>query len=195
VLSGDGSDELFGGYSMYRQVGTDLGEQLFRHNIRNLSRTELQRVDRMSMGQGVEARVPFLDLSLVRLALQIPIDLKVRDGMEKWILRTAFADILPDYVRDRPKSPMSHSSGLHERIRLYRPLFARTYRSFGYDLAEPMRRDFSSVLERNGLDLDRTLAGADMWNDYSTVEHARDLVGAVKWNVATAARRLTGSRS
>jgi asparagine synthase (glutamine-hydrolysing) len=195
VLSGDGSDELFGGYSMYRQVSTDLSAQLFRHSIRNLSRTELQRVDRMSMGRGVEARVPFLDLSLVKLALQIPIELKVRDGMEKWILRTAFADILPEYIRRRPKNAMSHSSGLHERIRLYRPLFARTYRSFGYDLAEPMRRDFSTVLERNGLDLDRTLAGSEMWNDYSPGEHARDLAGAVKWNVATAARRLTGQKS
>ncbi|HEV3131363.1 MAG TPA: asparagine synthase-related protein [Acidimicrobiales bacterium] len=195
VLSGDGSDELFGGYSMYQGVGAQLSGQLFRHSIRNLSRTELQRVDRMSMGQGVEARVPFLDLSLVKLALQIPLDLKVRDGMEKWILRTAFADILPDYVRQRPKNPMSHASGLHERIRLYRPLFARTYRSFGYDVAEPMRRDFSSVLERNGLDLDRALAAPDLWRDYSAAEHARDLAGAVKWNLTAAARRLSGPRS
>jgi asparagine synthase (glutamine-hydrolysing) len=180
---------------MYQGVGAELSGQLFRHNIRNLSRTELQRVDRMSMGQGVEARVPFLDLSLVKLALQIPLDLKVRDGMEKWILRTAFADILPDYVRQRPKNPMSHASGLHERIRLYRPLFARTYRSFGYDLAEPMRRDFSSVLERNGLDLDRALAAPDRWRDYTAAEHARDLAGAVKWNLTAAARRLSGPRS
>jgi asparagine synthase (glutamine-hydrolysing) len=190
VLSGDGSDELFGGYDMYRQVGSDLGQKLFRHNIANLSRTELQRVDRMSMGNGVEARVPFLDLSLVKLALQVPVGLKVRDGVEKWVLRHAFSDILPEYVLRRPKNPMSHSSGLHERIRLYRPLFARIYRSFGYDLAEPMRRDFSSVLERNGLDLDRTLAGPEMRGDYTPLEHARDLAGAVKWNVATAARRF-----
>ena len=62
-------------------------------------------------------------------------DLKVRDGQEKWILREAFADLLPDYIRRRPKNPMSHSSGLHERARLYKPLFARIHRSFGYDRA------------------------------------------------------------
>ena len=139
VLSGDGSDELFGGYDMYRQVGDDLRQRLFQHKIRNLSRTELQRVDRTSMGNGVETRVPFLDLALVRLAMRLPIGLKVRDGVEKWVIRQAFADILPDYIRRRPKNPMSHSSGLHEWVRLYKPLFARTYRSFGYDLAEPMR--------------------------------------------------------
>jgi asparagine synthase (glutamine-hydrolysing) len=194
VLSGDGSDELFGGYGMYQDVNRALSQRLFRHSIRNLSRTELQRVDRISMGQGVEVRVPFLDLSLVKLALQIPLDLKVRDGTEKWVLRQAFADILPEYVRDRPKSPMSHSSGLHERIRLYRPLFAHLYRSFGYDLAEPMRRDFSYVLERNHLDLDRTLAGGAMLDDYTAREHARDLIGAVRWNVTSAAKRLARSK-
>ena len=194
VLSGDGSDELFGGYDMYQQVSGTLSQQLFRHNIRNLSRTELQRVDRISMGQGVEARVPFLDLSLVKLALQIPLGLKVRDGVEKWVLRNAFADVLPEYVRQRPKNPMSHSSGLHERIRLYRPLFARMYRSFGYNLAEPMRRDFSYVLERNNLDLDRTLTDGSMHHDYTVREHFRDLIGAVRWNVTNEAKRLARPR-
>ena len=53
---------------------------------------------------------------------------------------------------------MSYSSGLHERARLYKPLFARLYNSFGYGLLEPMRRDFATVLERSGHDLDRAIA-------------------------------------
>ena len=89
------------------------------------------------MGHGVEARVPFLDLSVVELAMRLPLDLKMRDGQEKWIVRRAFADVLPEYVRRRPKNPMSYSSGLHERARLYKPFFARLHRSFGYDLLEP----------------------------------------------------------
>ena len=124
VLCGDGSDELFGGYEMYRQPDPVLRQRLFQHKLHNLGRTELQRVDRTSMGQSVEARVPFLDLALVRLAMRLPIELKLRDGQEKWILRHAFAGILPDYVRQRPKNPMSHSSGLHERVRLYRSQFS-----------------------------------------------------------------------
>jgi asparagine synthase (glutamine-hydrolysing) len=181
VLTGDGSDELFGGYDMYHQIAAEDAQRLFLHKLRNLSRTELQRVDRASMGSAVEARVPFLDLSLVNLATRIPVSMKRRDGQEKWILRHAFADLLPDYIRLRPKNPMSHSSGLHERARLYRSRFARMHRSFGYDLHAPVRRDFSTVLARCDMDLDRAVS--EQAGDYTTLEHARDLAGAVRRNV------------
>jgi len=191
VLCGDGSDELFGGYEMYQQADPGLRQRIFQHKLHNLGRTELQRVDRTSMGHGVEARVPFLDLELVRLAMRVPIELKLRDGQEKWILRHAFADILPEYVRQRPKNPLSHSSGLHERVRLYRSQFPRIYRSLGYDQLGPMRRDFSVVLTEHNLDLDRALADAQRQPDYTLADHARDLAGALRWNAATALRRMT----
>jgi asparagine synthase (glutamine-hydrolysing) len=191
VLCGDGSDELFGGYEMYRQPDLALRQRLFQHKLHNLGRTELQRVDRTSMGQSVETRVPFLDLALVRLAMRLPIEMKLRDGQDKWILRHAFADILPDYVRQRPKNPLSHSSGLHERVRLYRSQFPRIYRSFGYGQLGPMRRDFSIVLEQHGLDLDRALRDVDAQPDYSVADHARDLAGALRWNAVGALRRRT----
>jgi asparagine synthase (glutamine-hydrolysing) len=188
VLTGDGSDELFGGYSMYEQIDPASSRRLFLHKIRNLHRTELQRVDRVSMGQGVEARVPFLDLALVELAMRIPAALKIRDGQEKWIVREAFKDMLPGYILERPKNPMSHSSGLHERARLYRPLFARMQRSYGYDLVDPVRRDFSVVLTQCDYDLDRAIAAGRARPDYTAREHARDFAGALRRNV------LTGSR-
>jgi asparagine synthase (glutamine-hydrolysing) len=191
VLTGDGSDELFGGYPMYEQIGPESSRRLFLHKIRNLHRTELQRVDRVSMGQGVEARVPFLDLSLVELAMRLPADLKIRDGQEKWIVRQAFRDMLPEYIRQRPKNPMSHSSGLHERARLYRPAFARLQRSFGYDLLDPVRRDFSVLLTQCDYDLDRAIEQGRARLDYTAVEHARDLVGALRWNAVGAVRRRT----
>ena len=189
VLAGDGSDELFGGYDMYHAVDPEAGRRLFLHKIRNLSRTELQRVDRTSMGQGVEVRVPFLDISMLDLAMRIPIDLKMRDGQEKWVVRQAFADLLPEYIRMRPKNPMSHSSGLHERARLYKPLFAREYRSHGYELLGPMRRDFSVVLSQSGRDLDRAVAEVQARPDYTAAEHAKDFLGAVRWNVQRALQR------
>jgi asparagine synthase (glutamine-hydrolysing) len=192
VLCGDGSDELFGGYEMYRQPDAVLRQRLFQHKLHNLGRTELQRVDRTSMGQGVEVRVPFLDLALVRLAMRLPIELKLRDGQDKWILRHAFSDILPSYVRQRPKNPLSHSSGLHERVRLYRSQFPRIYRSFGYERLGPMRRDFSIVLEEHGLDLDQALQDVEIQPDYSMTDHARDLAGALRWNAIGALRRRNG---
>ena len=184
VLTGDGSDELFGGYAMYDQIGQDQVRRLFLHKLANLHRTELQRVDRTAMAAGVEVRVPFLDPVLVDLAMRLPMALKVRDGVEKWILRQAFAGLLPGYIRQRPKNPMSHASGLHERARLYKPAFARIHRSFGYQLHEPVRRDFSVVLTQSGNDLDLAMSRALARRDYSAREHARDLAGAAKWNAA-----------
>ncbi|HEX9032082.1 MAG TPA: asparagine synthase-related protein [Streptosporangiaceae bacterium] len=193
VLAGDGSDELFGGYSMYDQVSRAQGRRLFLHKLANLGRTELQRVDRASMAHGVEVRVPFLDPAMVDLALRMPMALKVRDGTEKWILREAFTDMIPDYIRRRPKNPMSHSSGLHERARLYKPMFARIHRSFGYDLHEPVRKDFSVLLSRCGNDLDLAVSLASARVDYSTREHARDLAGAARWNAAALVGGLAGA--
>jgi asparagine synthase (glutamine-hydrolysing) len=176
---------------MYHRVGPAAARRLFLHKIRNLCRTELQRVDRTSMGQGVETRVPFLDPSLVELAMRLPVELKMRDGQEKWIVRQAFADLLPDYIRRRPKNPMSYSSGLHERARLYKPLFAGLHRSFGYQLLDPVRRDFDRVLSDAGHDLDRAIANGKARQDYTFAEHARDWAGALRWNAAPAVRRLT----
>lgn len=190
VLTGDGSDELFGGYDMYRRVPPDQARALFLHKIRHLSRTELQRVDRTSMAHGVEARVPYLDPAMLSLAMRLPASMKYRDGYEKWILRHAFADVLPDHIRERHKHPMSHSSGLHERIRLYQPLFAGIYRSFGYDALEPMHRDFWRILQESGHDVPGALAAAQVPRDLTPTEHARDFAGALKWNAIGGARTV-----
>jgi asparagine synthase (glutamine-hydrolysing) len=194
VLGGDGSDELFGGYPMYERIGPEQSRRLFLHKIRNLGRTELQRVDRTSMGQGVEVRVPFLDPALVELAMRVPARLKIRDGQEKWIVRQAFADMLPDYIRRRPKNGLSYSTGLHDRARLFKPLFPRLHRSFGYDLLEPIRRDFDTTLARLGHDLDRVEAESATPGDYTVAERARDLAGAVRWNVQPPVTRFLARR-
>lgn len=183
VLTGDGSDELFGGYAMYRDIDAGQTRPLFAQKIRQLSRTELQRVDRTSMGQQVEARVPFLDLDMLLLAMRIPMEFKVRDGIEKWIVREAHTELLPDYIKARPKNPMSYSSGLHERVRLFRALMPRMYRKFGYEALGPMRRDFDATLARANYDLMKAVEASERGEDYTLFEHAKDFAGAVKWNL------------
>ncbi|HEV7914925.1 MAG TPA: asparagine synthase C-terminal domain-containing protein, partial [Albitalea sp.] len=61
--------------------------------------------DRMMMGHSVEGRVPFLDHRLIELAARIPPKFKLRGLQEKFILKHAFADILPAIITERPKQP------------------------------------------------------------------------------------------
>ncbi len=63
----------------------------------------LARIDRMSMGVGLEVRVPFLDHRFVELALSIPTDAKVRGGELKHLLKRAVRGVIPDELIDRPK--------------------------------------------------------------------------------------------
>jgi len=63
----------------------------------------LMRVDKMTMGAGLEARVPFLDHRFVELALSIPTAVKLRGGELKAILKRAIRGVVPDEMIDRPK--------------------------------------------------------------------------------------------
>ena len=63
----------------------------------------LMRVDKMSMGVGLEGRVPFLDHKLVEFAMSLPESVKTRGGVSKYILKKAVRGILPDEIIDRPK--------------------------------------------------------------------------------------------
>jgi asparagine synthase (glutamine-hydrolysing) len=112
VLAGEGADELFAVYHYIKEIPSR--EALTRELTAitgGLNNSNLQRVDRMSMAHGVEAREPFLDLGLLRAALGVAPDLKQRDGVEKWILRHAFRGILPDEVLWREKEKFSRGAG------------------------------------------------------------------------------------
>jgi len=83
----------------------------------------LMRVDKMSMGVGLEARVPFLDHNIVELALSIPEKMKIRNGNLKHILKTSVHGLIPDKIINRKKQgftiPFTEwlNEGLKDRIR------------------------------------------------------------------------------
>lgn len=115
VLCGEGADELFGGYSAVRALSfLDLRRKL-EELLRNLHKTELKRLDRLSMATTLEARVPFLDRHFVEYAFNLPSDekIKAQDGrrVEKWHLRKAFEGWLPDELIWREKCPFDQGSG------------------------------------------------------------------------------------
>lgn len=120
VLTGEGADELFGGYRCFGAVRDGLAiHQGCAHMVGELQHSQLLRVDRMSMAAGVEARVPFLDADCLELFMSFSGESKLwyqQDGSarpEKAILREAFRGLLPDSVVDRPKlaARQGYSSG------------------------------------------------------------------------------------
>ncbi len=114
ILTGEGADELFAGYSYYKGIPDeeDLSRELSR-SVTALHNINLQRVDRMTMAHSIEGRVPFLDLEMVNLAQSIPARLKLsqKGGVEKWILRKACEDLLPKEIVWRDKEQFDEGSG------------------------------------------------------------------------------------
>ena len=74
-------------------------------NIKWFMQTLLDRMDRASMHSGLEARVPFADHRIMEYLFNVPWEFKYRDGVEKHLLRTATADLLPRELLFRKKSP------------------------------------------------------------------------------------------
>ncbi len=117
ILTGEGADELFAGYNYYKSM-TDPAQlhQAMRLSIEGLHNVNLQRVDRMTMRHGIEGRVPFLDTEMIAMAQTIPPKWKLyqeKDGSltEKWILRKAVEDLLPEEIVWRIKEQFDEGSG------------------------------------------------------------------------------------
>ncbi len=117
VLSGEGSDELFGGYLYFHKAPN--ANELHDETVRKLGKLHLYdclRANKSLAAWGVEGRVPFLDKEFIDVAMQLnPKDkLSGKAGggkIEKWILREAFKDILPAEIAWRQKEQFSDGVG------------------------------------------------------------------------------------
>jgi asparagine synthase (glutamine-hydrolysing) len=110
IMTGDGADELFAGYSYMAELPT---EDLERY-IRRLSQNWHFSASELSRALGIEAKQPFLDQDFVRFALEIGPELKVRDGVGKYILRQSFENLIPGEILWRKKEAIEFGSGSTE---------------------------------------------------------------------------------
>jgi asparagine synthase (glutamine-hydrolysing) len=122
AISGQGADELFGGYKRYLEsfVNGTLNYDL-RVDMSNMYHVNLERDDACSMLNGVELRLPFLDERLVELVLNIPDNKKIvsmHDDMRKSILRKlAFEEGLDYEIAYRPKKAAQYGTGIDKILR------------------------------------------------------------------------------
>lgn len=116
MLSGQGADELFAGYKRYESMKPDELELALRKDLENIAENNLERDDAVTMANAVELRVPYLDRDVVELALRIAPELKVRNGIRKYILRQAARDILPHELVLKEKKAAQYSSGIYSAL-------------------------------------------------------------------------------
>ncbi len=114
VLSGEGADELFGGYLYFHKAPS--AEEFHKETVRKLEKLHMYdclRANKSLAAWGIEGRVPFLDKEFMDVAMRINPKDKMINGerMEKWVIRKAFESYLPESVAWRQKEQFSDGVG------------------------------------------------------------------------------------
>ena len=114
VLSGEGADELFGGYLYFHKAPN--AEEFHKETVRKLEKLHMYdclRANKSLAAWGIEGRVPFLDKEFMDVAMRLNPKDKLINGerMEKWVVRKAFEQYLPESVAWRQKEQFSDGVG------------------------------------------------------------------------------------
>ncbi len=170
VLSGQGADELFGGYEWYPPILAEQGETALLtcmwSDLANLYRDTLEREDKMSMAHSIELRVPFLDPAVIAEAMQISPLLKIdttagsQDPLRKRVHRDLALELgVPRSIAFRLKDGAQHGSGIHAALEAVAKKHTPRRRRAPIVLDEPELR--GSAFRHGGIDVHGGLYGSE----------------------------------
>ena len=124
MLSGQGADELFGGYPWYARVLEKDGPRVLREHMTEdlllLYKETLEREDKITMAHSIEMREPFLDKRIIKLSMEMDLKLNLKgakDQFGKHVHRKLAQRLgIPKNIAYRPKEAAQHGSGMHEVV-------------------------------------------------------------------------------
>ena len=115
IILGQGADELFAGYNKYKK-SKNLENDLFQ-DIKNIHETNLKYNKQVFDYYSVNIICPFLEKEIVELAIKISPDFKIKNDINKYILREAFKNYLPEEILTQNKKALQYGSGISKALR------------------------------------------------------------------------------